>query len=218
MNTSNYNDIISDNNIIDKYENKLYKYMYNDKCDLKYNKIYYTSSDNYENNIHSLENTNQNKKEKTLFIKLEGYGDYQISIYKVNKPNNFISKLMNKIFKKQLELESELELKKNKIYFNNVNEYKKIKNQNKLYVLQNFEKMCTLLKLDIQIYTDINCDKKNKTCLNKSIDIYELMFEIIFNYKYSDMINYKIIKDDGNFILVIFEFKKSYYIIDYSTS
>jgi hypothetical protein len=41
---------------------------------------------------------------------------------------------------------------------------------------------------------------------------------MIFNYKYLDMINYKIIKDDGNFVLVIFEFINSYYIIDYSTS
>jgi hypothetical protein len=44
------------------------------------------------------------------------------------------------------------------------------------------------------------------------------MFNIIFSHKYSDMVNYKIIKDDGNFILVIFEFIDSYYIIDYSMS
>ena len=53
--------------------------------------------------------------------------------------------------------------------------------------------MCILLGLEIRTYSNIDC-------------------------RYSDMINYKIIKDDGNFILTIFEFKNSYYIIDYSTS
>lgn len=53
-----------------------------------------------------------------------------------------------------------------------------------------FKEMCILLQLEIKIYTDLNCNKKNKICLNTSIDIYELMFEMIFNYKYLDMINY----------------------------
>jgi hypothetical protein len=52
----------------------------------------------------------------------------------------------------------------------------------------------------------------------KSINLYKLMFDEIFSHKYSDMINYKIIKDDGNFILVIFEFIDSYFIMDYSKS
>ena len=94
-------------------------------------------------------------------------------------------------------------------------------------VTENFEKMCMLLELKIRTYNNIDCkydnkiDIKNNKVLDlsyKSINLYKLMFNIIFSHKYSDMVNYKIIKDNGNSILVIFEFIDSYYIIDYSMS
>ena len=114
--------------------------------------------------------------------------------------------------------------------FNSVFEYEKIQkqnNQNKAFIPENFEKMCMLLELEIRTYNNIDCkydnkiDIKNNKVLDlsyKSINLYKLMFNIIFSHKYSDMVNYKIIKDNGNSILVIFEFIDSYYIIDYSMS
>ena len=87
--------------------------------------------------------------------------------------------------------------------------------------------MCMLLGLEIRTYNNIDCKYDNKIVIKnnkvldisyKSINLYKLMFNIIFSHEYSDMVNYKIIKDDGNFILVIFEFIDSYYIIDYSMS
>jgi hypothetical protein len=84
-----------------------------------------------------------------------------------------------------------------------------------------------LLGLEIRTYNNIDCKYDNKIVIKnnkvldisyKSINLYKLMFNIIFSHEYSDMVNYKIIKDDGNFILVIFEFIDSYYIIDYSMS
>ena len=187
-------------------------------------------------NTNCLENIRHNKAEITLFVKLSGYGDYQLSIYKVCKPNNFIKELFRKFFKVHMnKINSYLlqikhmELVKSGMYFDRVFEYEKIQkqNQNKAFIPENFEKMCILLGLEIRTYNNIDCkydDKlviKNNKVLDicyKSINLYKLMFNTIFSHKYSDMVNYKIIKNNGNFVLVIFEFIDSYFIIDYSTS
>lgn len=239
MDTNNNDNFIDDDNIICEYENELYSYI-SYSAGSGYNTVYYTDASNHKNNIYKLENIKQNqneKNEKTLFIKLAGYGDYQISIYKVDKPNNFIKKLMGKFYEAQMEKINSyllrnihLELVKNRLQYNNLYEYEKIKkqnNQNKSFVPQTFEQMCVLLGLEIRIYSNIDCEYKNKIIIKdnivfdmsyKPINLYKLMHNIIFNHKYSSMINYKIIKDDGNFIIVIIEFQNSYYIIDYSTS
>lgn len=241
MNTSdNDNDnFISDDNIIDEYENELYKYI-NYSVGFGYDKVYYTDASNHKNTIFSLENIKLNKiekAEKTIFIKLAGYGDYQISIHKVDKPNNFIVELMNNFFEPHMNKinnyllkNTHLELVKNGICFNINFEYEKIKKQNKQnksFIPKTFEQMCMLLGLEIRTYSNIDCKYENKIVIEnnlvldisyKQINLYKLMFQFIFGNKYSDMVNYKIIKDDGNFILGIFEFHNSYYIIDYSTS
>jgi hypothetical protein len=204
------------------------------------NKVYYTDASNNANNVYRLENIKQNKTEKiekTLFIKLEGYGDYQISIHKVEKPNNFIGELMCNFFKPHMDqinnylLEKiHFEFNKNGTYFNRIVEYEKIQkqnHQNKTFKPQNFKQMCILLGLEIRTYINIDCNNVNKILIENNtvfdmsynpINIYKLMFNIIFHHKYTDIINFKIIKDNGNFILVIFEFIDNYYIIDYSTS
>jgi len=93
--------------------------------------------------------------------------------------------------------------------------------------IQNFEQMCMFLGLEIRAYLSIDCKSDNKIVIKNNtvldisytpINIYELMFGVIFNYNYSNMINYKVIKDDGNFLLSIFEFMDSYYVLDYGTS
>ena len=94
MDTNNDDNFISDDNIIDEHINELYNYI-SYSNDVGYNTVYYTDASNHKNNIYNLENIIHNQTEKTLFIKLAGYGDYQISIYNVNKPNNFIGELMN---------------------------------------------------------------------------------------------------------------------------
>jgi hypothetical protein len=237
MDTNNDDNFINCANITNKYENELYNYI-SHSIDFGYNKVYYTDALNYKNNIYKLENIKQNKidkTEKTLFIKLESYGDYQISIYKVEKPNNFIGDLMGKFFKPHMNKinnylleKTHSEFNKNEIYFNYAIEYEKIQkqnNQNKSLIPQNFEQMCMLLRFEIRTYINIDCNRNNKIFIEnntvfdisyKPINFYKLMFNIIFNHKYSDIINYKIIKDNGNFILVIFEFIDSYYIIDYN--
>ena len=236
METNSDDNSISDDNIIDEYINKLYNYI-SYSTDIGYNTVYYTDSSNHKNNIYRLENIKHNQTEKTLFIKLAGYGDYQISIHKVDKPNNFIRELMGNFFKPHMDRiniyllrNTLLELDKNGIYFNRIVEYEKINkqnNQNKSFIPKTFEQMCILLGLEIRTYSNIDCKYENKIVITdnivldisyKPINLYKLMCNIIFNYKYSDMINYKIIKHDGNFILVIFEFHNSYYIIDYSMS
>ena len=94
MDTNDNDNFISDDNIIDKYENELYNYI-NYSVEFGYDKIYYTDSSNHKNSIFSSENINENLRiEKTIFIKLAGYGDYQLSIHKVDKPNNFIGELI----------------------------------------------------------------------------------------------------------------------------
>jgi hypothetical protein len=240
MDTSDNDNFISDDNIIRKYKKELYTYI-NYSDEFGYDTIYYTdASSNHKNSIFSLENIKQNKIEKTgktIFIKLEGYGDYQISIHKVHKPNNFIGELMNNFFKAHMDNINNyllgnihLESVKNGIYFNRNFEHEKIKKQNKqnkLFIPKNFKQMCMLLGLEIRTYTNMDCNYENKIVIKnnlvvdmsyKQINLYKLMFCVIFGDKYSNMINYKIIKDDGNFILTIFEFCDSYYIIDYQTS
>jgi hypothetical protein len=237
MEINNSDIFIDDDNIMYEYENELYNYICNDQNNIDYNKIYYTDASNHKNNVYNLENIKLNETEKTLFIKLAGYGDYQISIYKVNKPNNFIEELMSKFFKIQMDKINSylfrikhLELVKNGICFDRAFEYEKIQkqsNQNKSFIPENFEQMCILLGLEIRSYSNIDCKYSNKVVIKNNIvldisytpiNLYKLMVNAIFNHKYSDMINYKIIKDNGNFVLVIFEFTDSYYIIDYSMS
>ena len=239
MDTNNNDNFISDDNIIDKYENELYNYI-DYSVEFGYDKIYYTDASNHKNSIFSLENIKENKiekTEKTIFIKLAGYGDYQILIHKVEKPNNFIGELMSKFFEPLMNKINiyllnniHLELVKNGTYFNRNVEYEKIKkqnNQNKSFIPETFEQMCILLGLEIRTYFNMDCKYENKIVIENNIvldisyeqiNLYKLMFRNIFGHKYSDMVNYKIIKNDGNFILAIFEFHNSYYIIDYSTS
>lgn len=225
---------INDDDIM--YENELYGLI---DCinDVGHNPIYYTDASNHKNNVYISENIKHNKTEMTLFVKLSGYGDYQISIYKVCKPNNFIEELLCKFFKVHMDKINSyflrikhMESVKSGMCFDIVFEYEKIQkqnNQNKAFIPENFEKMCMLLGLEIRTYNNIDCKYDNKIVIKnnkvldisyKSINLYKLMFNIIFSHKYSDMVNYKIIKDDGNFILVIFEFIDSYFIIDYSMS
>ena len=99
MEINNSDIFIDDDNIMYEYENELYSYMCKDLDDVSYNQVYYTDASNHKNNVHRLENIKHNKTEIKLFVKLAGYGDYQISIYKVCKPNNFIEVLMCKFFK-----------------------------------------------------------------------------------------------------------------------
>jgi hypothetical protein len=239
MDTSDNDNFISDDNIIDEYINELYNYInYSDS--FGYDKVYYTDASNHNNSIFSLENIKKNKiekTEKTIFIKLAGYGDYQLSIHKVDKPNNFIGELMNNFFESHINKINQYllrnihsELVKNGICFNIKFEYEKIKkqnNQNKSFIPKTFKQMCILLGLEIRTYSNVDCKYENKIVIENNlvldisyeqINLYKLMFQFIFGYKYFDIINYKIIKDDGNFILAIFEFHDSYYIIYYSTS
>lgn len=232
---SDVNFITDDN--AHEYEQELYNYMCSDTDDIEYNQVYYTDATNYKNNIYSLENIRRNQVEETIFIKLAGHGDYQISIYKVKKPNNFIGELMGKFFKAHenkinnyLLRIIHLESVRNGIYFDRIYEYEKIKkqnNQNKSFIPQRFEQMCILLGLEIRTYSNARCKYEDKIVIVNNIvsnifyepiNLYKFIHGIIFNHGYSDMINYKIIKDDGNFILAIFEFKNCYYIMDYSTS
>jgi hypothetical protein len=222
---------INDDDIMFKYQNELYSLI---NCVNGYNLIYYTDASNHKNNVYKLENIKHNKTETTLFVKLSGYGDYYLSIYKVYKPNNFIEELFCKFFKVHMEkINSYLlqikhtELVKNGMRFDRVFEYEKIQKQNKSFIPENFEKMCIMLGLEIKTYSDIDCKYDNKVIIKnnkvldisyKSINLYKLMFNVIFSHKYSDMVNYKIIKNNGNFVLVIFEFIDSYFIIDYSGS
>lgn len=239
MDPSNNDNFISDDNVIDEYKNELYNYI-NYSIEFGHTSVYYTDAYNHKNTIFSLENIKQNKKEKTektIFIKLEGYGDYQLSIYKVDKPNNFIGELMNKFFKPHINIINnyllrniQSKLLKNGICFDINFEYEKIKkqnNQNKLFIPKTFRQMCILLGLEIRTYSNIDCKYEHKIVIENNlvldvsyeqINLYKLMFQFIFGHKYVDMINYKIIKDNGNFTLVIFEFHNSYYIIDYMTS
>ena len=122
-----------------------------------------------------------------------------------SKVNNFIEEMMGKSFKAHVD---------------KVLVYKKLN-------IQNFEQMCMFLGLEIRAYLSIDCKSDNKIVIKNNtvldisytpINIYELMFGVIFNYNYSNMINYKVIKDDGNFLLSIFEFMDSYYVLDYGTS
>lgn len=238
MNANNENDFfIDEDDIICEYKNELYCYMCADLDDLTHNQVYYTDASNHKNNVYKLENIKHKQTEKTFFVKLAGYGDYQISIYKINKPNNFIEELMGKFFKAHMDKINNylLNIKhaetiKNGICFNRVFEYEKIQkqnNQNKSFVPKTFKQMCKLLGLEIRTYHNSTCNYDSKIFMKndmvldtsyKSINLYKLMFNVIFNHKYFDMINYKIIEDDGNFILAIFEFADSYYIIDYSMS
>lgn len=55
----------------------MYNYI-NYSVEFGYDKIYYTDSSNHKNSIFSSENINENKIEKTIFIKLAGYGDLSI--------------------------------------------------------------------------------------------------------------------------------------------
>jgi hypothetical protein len=226
---------INDDDIMFEYGKELYGLIYS-LNGIGYNPIYYTDASNHKNNVYRLENIKHNKTEITLFVKLSGYGDYQLSIYKVCKPNNFIEELFSKFFKVHMDKINSyllqikhMELVKSGMCFDRVFEYEKIQkqNQNKAFIPENFEKMCMLLGLEIRTYNDVDCKYDNKIVIKnnkvldisyKSINLYKLMFNIIFSHKYSDMVNYKIIKDNGNFSLVIFEFIDSYFIIDYSTS
>lgn len=233
---NNGDNFISDDDIMYEYENELYGLI---DCinEDSHNPNYYTDTSNHKNNVYALENIKHNKTEMTLFVKLAGYGDYQISIYKVCKPNNFIEELFGKFFKVHMNKINgyflqikHRELVTNGMCFDRVFEYEKIRkqnNQNKTFIPKNFEQMCMLLGLEIKTYSNIDCKYENKIIIEnnlvldisyKQINLYKLMFQFIFGNKYSDMVNYKIIKDDGNFILSIFEFHDSYYIIDYSTS
>ena len=66
--------------------------------------------------------------------------------------------------------------------------------------------MCILLGLEIRTYSNMKCNNENKLVIenNSVLDTsYKFMFYNIFCHKYSDMINYKIIKDNGNFMTVI---------------
>jgi len=239
MNIIDDNIFISDDDILNGYSDKLYDYItYTDG--LGYDVVYYTDASNHKNNIFNLENIKQDKTEKTektIFIKLAGFGDYQLSIHKVNKENLFISSLMNKFYEPHMSNINKyflnntcLEFAKNGIHFDRIFEYEKIKklnNQNKSFTPQTFEQMCILLGLEIRIYSNIKCNYEDKLVIEnnsvldtsyKQINLYKFIFYNIFCHKYSDMINYKIIKDDGNFMVVIFEFYDSYFIIDYSTS
>jgi len=200
MNTNNNDIIIGD--ILYEYKKNLKKIFVD--CE----KVYYTDTYNYKNNFFSLENIKLNKNEKTyktIFIKLVGYGDYELSIYKINKPNIYITDLMKKIESKQI-----------------IKQY----NQNKSFIPQTFEKMCELLNIGIEAYLDNECSKEQKIVIENNfvfdisyekINLYKLTFRNIFCHKYLDIVNYKII-GDGNFSLGVFEFIDSYYIIDYQTS
>lgn len=238
MDINNNNDnFISDDDVMYEYENELYSHMCENLNDVSYNHVYYTDASNHKNNVCELENIKYNQKEITIFVKLAGYGDYQISIYKVCKSNNFIKELMCKFFEVHMNKINSylLQIKhtesiKNGLCFDCVFEHDKIQkqnNQNKLFIPKNFKQMCMLLGLEIRTYNNVDCKYDNKIVIKnnivldmsyKSINLYKLMFNVIFNHEYSDIINYKIIKDNGNFILAIFEFMDSYYIIDYSTS
>jgi hypothetical protein len=176
------------------------------------------------------------KEEKTIFIKLIGYGDYDLTIYKVNKENDFISSLMNHFYKDhmievnwQVVRNTRLEFIKNNMHFDANLEYEKIKknNQHKSFKPQTFKQMCSMLRLRLEIYPDIECNNECSSLFMendsglvldisyKQINLYKFIFNKIFCHKYSDMINYKIIHDDGNCRTIIFEFYDSYFIIDY---
>lgn len=221
------------------YGHKLYKYLCHDKDDKRFNLIYHTDANTGKNDVYCLDKVKQNGVENTLYIKLKGYGDYQISIYKINKSNKFIETLMKKCYHAHINaINSYLceikrrEFYENNIYFDRVVEYEKIKskiNENKCFVPKNFEQMCLLLNMEIKAFLDIDCEFentfeiniKNNTVFdvsNNSMNINKLLFNSIFKHKYSDMINFKIIEDDGNFTKAIIEFEDNYFVLDYDTS
>jgi hypothetical protein len=187
------NNIIMSDDKTNEYVNELCEnHVFNCLTDAKYNKVYYTDALNYENNIYSLNNIELNEN---IFIKLSGYGDYQISIYNVKKPN---CSCLNRISEN---------------------------NQNMSFIPKTFEQMCNKLKLVARIYSKRDCENEiiimNNTfhdIYNEPINIYEYMCKKIFNYEYSDLMNYKIIQNDGNSMIVVFEFLNNFYIIEYDTS
>jgi len=236
------NFIISDDDTLN-YEDELYNYI-NYNLISGYDTVYYTDAANKKNIIFYVKietekietekiETEKIETENTIFIKLEGRGNYNISIYRVDKVNNFIGDLMNKFFKPHMDKINNyllscinIETIKDGIYFNKMLEHKKITKQNnqKSFMPSTFEQMCILLGLEIRTYSNIECKNKIITENNlvntshKMINLYKLVFRNIFGNKYSHMVNYKIIKDSENIILVIFEFQDSYYILHYIIS
>lgn len=70
MDINNYDNFISDDDIMYEYENELYCHMYKDSNDFCYNQVYYTDASNHKNNIFSLENIKQNQTGKNTFYQI----------------------------------------------------------------------------------------------------------------------------------------------------
>lgn len=153
------------------------------------------------------------------YIKLDSWGDFEISIYKITKPNNIIKMLMD----------DQIDFIKLNIYVE-ICENNKIDNNKKNLKLfcKTFGKPIIFTK-EYLIYDEdeYKCKYlyKNdwyKTPLKdknfENIKPYKIIFYKIFNKFYNDNLRHKCVYYDGNFIVQIIEFEDEYYVIDMNTS
>lgn len=148
-------------------------------------------------------------------LKLDGYGDYDIMIYKIPKTSKkfHLLKDMIKNKPKPAGVNDNYEY-----YYNYIFDYMDSKFVNlKLPDAKSFfNKFC-----DVSIHEE-STDWYRRLCGDVLSDEHQkrndFMFETIFEHKFKDHKKIILLDDDGNGKTLIIEFEKEYFIVDYSTS
>ena len=148
-------------------------------------------------------------------LKLDGYGDYDIMIYKIPKTSKKYHLLKDMIKNKPKPAGTA----DNYEYYNNyIFSYmdSKFKNLKLTDAKSFFDRFC-----DISIYEE-STDWYRRLCTNIISDECQkrndFMFETIFGHKFKDHKKIILLDDDGNGRIFIIEFEKEYFIVNYSTS
>lgn len=183
------------------------------------NSIYYSSANEIEKQtIYDIcvnEMYNEN-----FYIKLNSWGDFQISIYKIAKPNNIIELFMDN--EEELTNQNiEIIIHPNRKINNN-----EIKKLNFKLFCETFGKPVIFTKEQTYydndkfsyLYKNIWYTTPLKDNNFKDIKPYKIIFGKIFDKSYDDVLRHKCAHYDGNFITQIIEFNDVYYLIDMNSS
>lgn len=155
-----------------------------------------------DNSFYEIEDINEMYNQK-YYIKLGSWGDYQIEIFSIEKPNL----IMSNIFKNEFD--------ENVMLVNNGNDNSNVKTLKQFINL--FSKPIIFDENKNIIY-DGNDKNVLKNIYYYDINPYKIIFNKIFNRHYHEIHGYKLLHVDGNFTTCAVEFDNAYYIINQNSS
>jgi hypothetical protein len=168
---------------------------------IKNSKPIYESSCGANNGLIKMQGLNEKFEDGDFYIKLVYGGDFDVLIYKFEKPNEQLDLLIgvNCVYKKDIKLKQFIETFGRPA----------VVTQNKIIYWDKYETKYLEEKYFEKSLKDINYQE---------INLHKMLFNLIFKKQWSDFIRYSILNNDGNFFLELVEFNDSYFLIDVFTS